>query len=109
MAVQPSVEAAAAWLEPVDVDDRDDIFGADGTLYQASVVDGVVRLTATSDKRPDELRRRLRGFLSHPTVGLDPDLADEPSEVAIQLADRQRAQTWPRWPKWLHGLAHRDG
>jgi hypothetical protein len=109
VAVQPSVDAAAGWLEAVDIDDRaDDIFGADGTVYRPSVVDGLVTLTATSDKRPDELHRRLSGFLSHPSVGLDPGLAEKPSEVAVLLAERQRAELWPRWPKWLHRLVHRN-
>lgn len=109
VAVQLSAEDAARWLEPVDIDDGAcDFIGEDGTVYRPSVVDGLVRLTATAEKRPDELRRRLREFLSHPNVGLEPDLANEPGEVAVVLAKRQRAETWPRRPKWLNRPVHGD-
>jgi hypothetical protein len=33
---------------------------------------------------------------------------NDPRRLAALLIDRQRAQVWPRWPKWLHRLVHRS-
>lgn len=95
-----SLAVAEEFFEAIDVaDDEFVFFGDDGTVISASVTDDSrVVLTPTGERRPDELRQRLRSYLTQPRVGLDPALADDPAMLAELLIERQRAQRWPRWP-----------
>jgi hypothetical protein len=97
-----SLTEAEEYFEAIDVEDDEYVFfGADGTVVSTSVVDGRVVLTATERRSPGELRRRLRAYLEHPGLTLDPALAEDPAALADVLMERQRASTWPRWPAWL--------
>ncbi|MFI5898211.1 hypothetical protein ACIA5D_49840 [Actinoplanes sp. NPDC051513] len=93
---------AEGYFEAIDVEDDEYVFfGADGTVISPSVRDGRVVLTPTDEKRPGELRMRLRAYLEHPRVAMDPALADEPVALADLLMEKERASSWPRWPAWL--------
>lgn len=97
-----SVAAAEGYFEAIDVDnDEYAFFGDDGTVITGSVQDGRVVLTATNEKRLAELQERLRTYLLHPRVAMDPGLADDPAVLADLLIERARARRWPRWPNWL--------
>ncbi len=76
-------------------------FGDDGTVISPSVRDERVVLTPTDEKRPEELRERLRTFLVQPRVAMDPALADDPAALAYLLIEQERARRWPWWPAWL--------
>jgi hypothetical protein len=65
-----------------------------------------VVLTRTAESRPDELHRRLRRYLSQPSIGLSPDIAEDPEPLVRVLLERQQTALWPRWPQWLHRLVH---
>ena len=83
------------------VDDEFVFFGDDGTVINASVTDDLrVVLTPTGERRPDELRQRLRDYLGQPGVPWDRTLADDPAALAGLLIEQQRAQRWPRRPSW---------
>ena len=93
-----SVAAAEAYFEAIDVDNDEYVFfGDDGTVIAGSVQDEHVVLTATDEKLPAELRERLRAYLVHPRVAMDPTLADDPAALADLLIERTRARRWPRW------------
>lgn len=104
--VFPSVAKAESGVEVHDIEKL--VFLDSGGDVLVASADGYrVKLTATEECRSDELRSRLRVFLSHPTVNLDPAMADDPAEVAVVLMKRQKAALWPRWPRCLHRLVHR--
>ncbi len=103
-----SVQAAEGQFEAIDVDNNEYVFfGDDGEVIRGRTRDGLVVLAPTSEKRPAELRNRLRTYLVHPGVQLDADLADDPVALGRILLQRQRDRQWPRWPGWLHRLVHR--
>ena len=105
VSVFASMADAAGGTEVYDIDTLRYI-DADGTVLHATADGYEVRLTPTAERRPDELRARLEAFLEHPRVGMDPGLAADPQRVATLLADRQRTELWPRWPKWLNRIVH---
>jgi hypothetical protein len=81
-----SLAAAADHVEAIDVaNDEYVFFGDDGTVIRPSVRGERVVLTATDEKRPEELRQRLRTFLMHWRVAMDPALADDPAALADLL------------------------
>ena len=97
-----TLAAAEDWLEAIDIEnDEYVIFGDDGTVISPSVRDEQVVLTPTDEKRPEELRERLRTFLVQPRVAMDPALADDPAALADLLVEEERLRRWPRWPDWL--------
>jgi hypothetical protein len=97
-----SVAAAEGYFEAIDVENDEYVFfGDDGTVINPSTHDERVVLTPTSEKRPAELRERLRTFLGQPRVAMDPTLADDPAALADLLIEQERARRWPRWPAWL--------
>lgn len=97
-----SVAAAEDYFEAIAVGDEEYVFfGDDGTVIHGSVRDERVVLTPTAEKRPEELRERLRTYLGQPRMAMDLALADDPAALADLLIERQRAQRWPRWPAWL--------
>jgi hypothetical protein len=94
-------------IEAVDVENDEYVFfGDDGAVIGAAVRDGRVVLTPTGVQRGEELRERLRTYLSRPEVALDPTLADDPVALGEMLRERERAAEWPR--RWFARLmAHR--
>lgn len=96
----PSVPAAEGDIEVYDIN-RFAIFGDDGTVFAADAHQYKVRLLPTPESRPDELRSRLRSYLSEPAVDLDPSLADSPRALAQVLIDREWAVRPFRWFPWL--------
>jgi len=97
-----SVAAAEVYFEAIAVgDDEYEFFGDDGTVITGSVRNDRVVLTPTSEKRPEELRERLRTYLMHPQVAMDPALADDPAALADLLIELEQGRRWPRWPAWL--------
>lgn len=97
-----SLAAAEGYVEAIDVENDEYVFfGDDGTVISPSVRDEHVVLTPTDDKRPQELRQRLRTFLVQPRVAMDPALADDPAALADLLIEQERLRRWPRWPGWL--------
>ena len=108
VSVCESLEAAEGWVEAVDVArDLFEFFADDETVITATTQGHRVFLQATSMNRSTELRQRLRTYLIHPAVALDPRLADDPSALARLLLERQQSMLWPRRPRWLHRLVHR--
>jgi hypothetical protein len=101
--VQPSPGAAARAVDPIDVDHGEvDFLAADGTVLVPAGAGHELVLRRSDQRRPDELRRRLRLYLSETRLDLDPALADDPAAAAhaILLAGRRRQ---PR--HWLSRLA----
>ena len=88
-----SLAAAESYVEAIDVENDEYVFsGDDGTVIRPSVHDDWVVLTPTSEKRPAALRERLRTFLVHPRVAMDPDLANDPPALADVLIAQGSAQ-----------------
>ena len=96
----PSVPAAEGDIEVYDIN-RFAIFADDGMVFAAETDQYKVRLRPTAESRPDELRSRLRSYLSDPGVNLDPSLADSPRALAQVLIDREWAVRPFRWFPWL--------
>ena len=93
-----SVAAAEGDLEAIDVKNNEYVLYADdGTAISAAVRDGQVVLTPTGVRQRDQLRERLRTYLTQPSVALDPALADDPVALGGMLSERDRAREWPRW------------
>ncbi len=96
----PSIEAAAAAFEVHDIKDLTYLTD-DGTVLQAMAEGYMIRLTPTAERRPDELRNRLRAHLEDSAVGLDPGLADDPVSAAQALIDLHWGARRFRWFPWL--------
>jgi hypothetical protein len=102
MYVSKSLAHAEGFFEAIDVENDEYVFfGADGTVITPSVRLGRVVLASTGEKRPMELRTRLRTYLDQPQVGLDPAFADDPLALADLLINQQRVGHRSRWPGWL--------
>lgn len=86
-----SLAAAEGFFEATDVQNDEYVFlGDDGTVIQPTVQAGRVVLTPTEEKRPNELRARLRTFLVNPRVAMEPVLADDPQALAALLIAQNR-------------------
>jgi hypothetical protein len=107
LSVYPTIAAAAAGSEIYDVSVLS-YFGDDGTVLQATVDGYRVWLTPTTERRPDELRERLRAYLEHHAVGFDPALADDLVSAARALLDvSQETRSLKRFP-WLDRRVRRE-
>jgi hypothetical protein len=71
-------------------------FGVDGRIFKAAADRYRVRLTPTTERRPDDLQARLDAYPRHPRLEMYPALAGEPRRLATVLIDRQRREVWPR-------------
>jgi hypothetical protein len=110
VSVHPAIEDAAAHLEAIDVDNGEyDYFTDDGTVLLGETEDGEVVLRPTQERKPDDLRERLRRHIDYPTVDLDPSLADDPVAFAQAVLDRQWARRWFQWFPWLDRKLHGQG
>ncbi len=97
----PDAEAAAWEIEGYDAT-RLDYFGADGTVYKATVEGpewGPVSLHRTPDNRVGDLVRMLRAEAEFRGLPLPPGLPDDPEVIwravlAEQLARRRPRRTW---------------
>lgn len=96
MSAYTSVASAESHAEVFDLGDLV-FFTDDGTVLSAEAEGYAVRLTATDERRPDELRKRLRSYLLDPLVGLDPDLAGDPMVAAQAILDRQWDKRRLKW------------
>jgi hypothetical protein len=107
--VFPSIEAAASYIEAIDVND-----GVYEALY---TLDGWV-----SDPRPDRSERQVELVVSgkQDVDGLLQRVADRrPSDhrlspgdlpvIANEALRREWSVRWPRWPKWLDRRLHGGG
>lgn len=97
--VFPSLAAAESGTEVYDLQTLV-YFATDGTVLAATAEGYAVRLAPTSDRRADELRDRLRVYLQHSSVALDPCLADDPVATAQMLMDRENNFIAPRPFRW---------
>ena len=93
LAVWPDIRSAEGWLEVYDLDTLK-FFAANGTILRAKAHGYAVRLEATSETDPEELRSKLRTFLSSPRVGIDPALADDPVRAAEILSASTPRKRW---------------
>lgn len=111
VAVFPSLEAAAGWVEAIDVVAGEyAMITVDGDPVDASVSGRYgqdVVLRATGKDAAVLLRTRLVEVL--PTAGVDVALAQAPRLAAQALADAQWTARWPHWPEWLHRRLHGEG
>jgi hypothetical protein len=100
--VHPSIERAAASVEAIDVDNGEfDFFTDDGSVLEAATMDGEVLLRPTGERKLAELSERLRLYLDHPRVSLDPSLADDPLVFAQSVFDKRWQQRSFQWFPWL--------
>jgi hypothetical protein len=97
--VYPTLAAAEHGTEVYD--DTLMYLSDDGTVLHAAGKDYGVRLTVTTERRPDELRERLLSFLEDPSVGLDPALADDPLSAGQAIVDREWTARRFTWFPWL--------
>ena len=96
--VNESLTDAENYFEAIDVEnDEFDFFAGDGTVIDSAVRDGRVVLTLTGEHRPEELRARLRTYLSQPRVAMDPALADDPIALGVLLLERERVGEHSGW------------
>lgn len=96
--VHASTSNAEGYFEAMDVENDEYVFfGDDGTVVQPSVRGGRVVLTPTEEKRLEELRERLRTYVSQATVEMDPALADDTVALAALLLERERADGRSGW------------
>ncbi len=101
LSIYSSIREAEGGTEVYDLDVLSYFFD-DGTVLTASAHDYQVRLTPISERRPQELRDRLREYLAGSKIGLDPAIADDPSAAALLLLERERATNTPRrWLAWM--------
>lgn len=100
--VQPSLERAAGSVEAIDVDNAEyEFFADDGTVLHAETAGGEVTLRPTEERRPDELRDRLRRYLDHPRIRWDVSLADDPLAFAQTVFDQRWQRRSFQWFPWL--------
>jgi hypothetical protein len=105
--VHPSLTAAEGYFEAIDVENDEYVFfGQDGTVIHPSVESGRVVLTATREQGVDELRQRLRTYLSF-SREVDPALADDTVSLAQLLLERERAFQESSWLSRLRRLIAR--
>lgn len=96
--VNESLPDAENYFESIDVEnDEFGFFADDGTVIDSAVRDGRVVLTLTGEQRPEDLRTRLRTYLAHPLVAMDPALADDPIALGVLLLERERAREHSGW------------
>ena len=84
LAAYADVRAAENDTEIFDIDSLQFV-RADGTLLRATARGYAVHLEPTNQRDEEALKERLRAFLSHPKVGMDPGLADDPARAAAAL------------------------
>lgn len=109
MLVFPSLEAAASYIEAIDVND-----GVYETLY---TLDGWV-----IDPRPDTSERHVElvvgekrdvdGLLQRVADRRPSDRVLLPEDLQVIANEELRRQwnvRWPRWPAWLDRRMHGDG
>jgi hypothetical protein len=90
--VHASFAAAEGYFEAIDIENGEYVFfGDDGTVVVASVRDSRVVLSPTEDRRIQELRDRLRVYLSQSSMTLDVAFADDSVGLAARLLARERA------------------
>lgn len=113
--MQPSIERAAAYMEPVDVrnGEYEAVFDETGRRYSFEVVtEGSVestRLAATEHVDLDELRSRLSDEMSRSNrTGLKVEDVS-PLEYAADVSRWQWERRWPKRPRWLSRRLHGDG
>jgi hypothetical protein len=90
----PDAEGAAREIEGYDAH-KLDYFGADGTVYRATVEGpewGPVTLHRTDDNRLDDLVRLLRAEAGDRGLSLPPDLPDDPEAIWDALLAAQEEQ-----------------
>lgn len=105
--MSPSVDYAVGCVEAIDVENGEyDFFTEDGTVLVGDTNDQEVTLRPTDERRPDELHERLRRYLSHSKVGLDPNLADDPLAAAQAILDAEWARRPFQWFPWLDRRAN---
>lgn len=105
--VHPSLTAAEGYFEAIDVENDEYVFfGQDGTVIHPSVENGRVVLSATPEQEVDELRQRLRTYLSG-SREVDPALADDTVSLARLLLEKERAFQESRWLPRLRRLIAR--
>jgi hypothetical protein len=82
---------AEAYSEVFDIDGY--VFmDAQETVLSAEADGYKVRLSPSGKREPDELRARLRAYLSNERVRLDLSLADHPSSSAAVLLGRGKSR-----------------
>jgi hypothetical protein len=107
LSVHPSIEAAAAGVEAIDVDNGAyDFFADDGTVLVPSTHGQEVTLRETGERRPEELRARLHRYLSHPGVAIDPGLTDDPVAAAQAIINAEWERRSFKWFPWLDRRAN---
>ncbi len=106
--VEPTVSQAAAFMEPIDIEngEYEAVFDDTGRQYEMKVVDGSTRLEPTDKVDLDGLVGRIR---NDPLVRslVDTDL-EHPMQVAVAISRLQWEHRWPRWPRWLSRRLHGD-
>ena len=90
----PDAESAAAHVEGYDATSVD-YFGADGTVYVATVEApewGPVMLHRTEAKRLDDVIRLLRTEADHQGLSLPPETPEDPEAIwaALQAAQQEK-------------------
>lgn len=107
VSVHTSLAAAAGHVEAIDVNDGVfDFFTDDGTVLAAVTLGQQVTLLETDERRPQELRDRLRQYLSHPRLLLDPTLAQDPVAAAQAILHEEWERRSFRWLSWLDRRAN---
>ena len=105
----PSVEEAAAWMEPNDVLDGEyaAVFTLDGHVVTPTTTDAHrVTLTVTEERDATALRHRLKVTASR--YGLASP-SDDVLAVANELLRREWQSRWPTRPRWLSRRLYGDG
>jgi hypothetical protein len=89
LGIYPDLRSAEGATEVYDIGSLR-FYGADGTILKPTAEGYAVKLEPTDERDEEDLKSRLRTFLAHPTVGLDPDLSDDPAQAARVLLERPK-------------------
>jgi phage terminase large subunit-like protein len=108
MLIFRSEDAAASWMEAIDVfnGEYEAIYDVRGTIIDAEAIEpkhGIMALHRTDRSDPEALRRRIQGFLDR-TGGHGS--ADDPQALADEQFRAAWERRWPKRPRWLDQRLH---
>jgi hypothetical protein len=90
-------------------DDEFAFYTDEGTVLDAEVVDGRIRLQLTDEVQRNELLARLRQFVVRRGITIDAEDADDPLAYAGPISRWHWLEMWPPWMRPIGMLFRRRG
>lgn len=109
--VEPTIESAAGYMEPIDVrnGEYDAVFDETGRRYAVDVVGETTRLTRTDEVDLDDLLTRLHDSVVASSLHLAVEDLNDPWVIAIAMSRFEWDHRWPKRPKWFSRRLHGRG